>query len=258
MNFSPNMNVSRLIAHAYEYKKTKAIHVGKKHVHTLTLRLNGTKLITPDGSQKALISEPGSITYIPSGIGYTESAVTNGFAYSVHFEISGDCDGAAFVYKPTSSIEYENLFRVLCESYRAEYERDYRCLSLLYAIFGQLSLDLSRSERHAVPKRIRRAVDAINHHYTDPELSVADLANDANVSDVYFRREFRACIGMSPIEYITKVRLENAKALLDTGVYPVSEVAIRCGFDSISYFSQRFKKAFGMSPSEYMKKHTIA
>ncbi len=248
------MNVSRLIAHGYKYKKTKVVHIGQKHVHTLTLRMQGTKIIAPDGTSKPLVSEPGSLTYIPSGIGYTECADTDGFAYSVHFEIYGDCDSSPFVYRPTSSIDYENLFRVLCENYRAEYERDYHCLSLLYEIFAQLSLDLSRSERHAIPKRIRRAVDVINHHYISPELSVAALASDANVSDVYFRREFRECIGMSPIEYITKVRLENAKALLDTGVYPVSEVATRCGFDSISYFSQRFKKAFGMSPSEYMKK----
>ena len=258
MEFSQNMNISRLIAHGYDYKKSKSVHIGGKRVHTLTFRMRGTKLITPEGTSKQLISEPGSITYIPSGVAYTEEALHDGLAYSVHFELNGECESSAFVYKPASGIEYENLFRILCESYRAEYARDYRCLSLLYAILAQLTLDLSRNERHAVPKRIRRAVDVINHRYTDPELSVTALALDAGVSDVYFRREFRACVGMSPIEYITKVRLENAKALLDTGVYPVSEVATRCGFDSISYFSQRFKKAFEMSPSEYMKKHTIA
>ncbi len=254
MNFSRDMNVSRLVAHAYEYKKTKAVHVSKEHVHTLTLRVFGTKVITPEGAPKPLVSDAGSITYIPSGVAYSEAAHDDGLAYSIHFELYEDCDCSAFVYKPASSIEYANLFRVLCEGYRAGYERDYRCLSLFYAILAQLSSDLSRTERHAVPKRIRHAINVINRLYSEPDLAVSELAAEANVSDVYFRREFRACVGMSPIEYITKVRLENAKALLDTGVYQVSEVATRCGFDSISYFSQRFKKAYGLSPSEYMKR----
>ncbi len=253
MIFSENMTVSRLIAHSYKYNKSKSVHVGAKRVHTLTLRVYGTKVITPDGAQKPLVSDAGSITYIPSGVAYSEVAHDDGLAYSVHFELFEECDCTAFVYKPASGIEYENLFRVLCEGYRAGYERDYRCLSLLYAIFAQLTSDLTRSERHAVPKRIRHALDVINHYYSEPDLSISALAADANVSDVYFRREFRTCVGMSPIEYVAKVRLENAKALLDTGIYPVSEVATRCGFDSISYFSQRFKKAYGLSPSEYMK-----
>lgn len=254
MFFPEDMNVSKLIAHSYKYNKSKAIHVGAKRVHTLTLRVFGTKIITPEGAPKPLVSDAGSITYIPSGVAYSEAAHDDGLAYSVHFELCEECACSAFVYKPASSIEYANLFRVLCEGYRAGYERDYRCLSLFYAILAQISADLSRAERHAVPKRIRHAIDVINHYYAEPDLSVSALSAEANVSDVYFRREFRACVGMSPIEYVTKVRLENAKALLDTAVYPVSEVAIRCGFDSISYFSQRFKKAYGVSPTEYMKR----
>ena len=254
MVFPDSMNVSKIVAHRYYYNKSKSTHIGARHVHTLTLRVYGTKVITPDGAPKPLVSDAGSITYIPSGVAYSEAAHDDGLAFSVHFELYEECGGSPFVYKPTSGIEYQNLFRVLCEGYRAGYERDYRCLSMLYAIFAQLSSDLTRSERHAVPKRIRHALDVMNRCYAEPDLSVCALAAEASVSDVYFRREFRACVGMSPIEYVTKVRLENAKALLDTGVYPVSEVAIRCGFDSISYFSQRFKKAYGMSPTEYMKK----
>ena len=80
-------------------------------------------------------------------------------------------------------------------------------------------------------------------------LSVSYLARKAGVSEVYFRREFGKCTGLSPIKYIKKVRLENTRALLSTAVYSVGEVATRCGFDSISYFSEEYKRAYGVSPS---------
>jgi AraC-like DNA-binding protein len=94
-------------------------------------------------------------------------------------------------------------------------------------------------------------VDQITPKLYEKFPSVAALAEEAGVSDVYFRREFKRCAGMPPREYIRLVRLENAKALLDTALYSVSETATRCGFDSISYFSAEFRRAYGVTPSEF-------
>ena len=89
-----------------------------------------------------------------------------------------------------------------------------------------------------------------DHNFQLP-ISIAELAFEASVSETYFRREFKLYFGLSPVAYIQKIRIENAKSLLLTGYYQVSEVAVRCGFDSISYFSTTFKKLCGITPTEY-------
>lgn len=100
---------------------------------------------------------------------------------------------------------------------------------------------------------MREARERIDRGYADSMLGVQQLAAQAGVSEVYFRREFKECFGMSPRAYIRKIRMENAKLLLETGYYPVGEVALRCGFDSISYFSSEFHKVIGRTPSAYAK-----
>ena len=94
----------------------------------------------------------------------------------------------------------------------------------------------------------------IDRRFDDPELSVAALAAQTGWSEVYFRRAFRAAFGTSPLAYIRRVRLENAKALLRTGYYSITETATRCGFDSVSYFSYTFRRETGVTPSAYRER----
>ena len=88
---------------------------------------------------------------------------------------------------------------------------------------------------------------------TGRELTEA-MAAQTGWSEVYFRRAFRAAFGTSPLAYIRRVRLENAKALLRTGYYSVTETATRCGFDSVSYFSYTFRRETGVTPSAYRER----
>ncbi len=56
---------------------------------------------------------------------------------------------------------------------------------------------------------------------------------------------------MSPVKYITQLRVEKAKELLITNRYKVSEIAEMCGFENVYYFSNVFKKQVGVSPKTY-------
>ncbi len=73
----------------------------------------------------------------------------------------------------------------------------------------------------------------------------------------YIRKLFKKEIGVSPLEYITRLRMRSAEMLLTTmwtNEYTVSEIARMCGYDDALYFSRVFKKYFGCSPSSYVKK----
>jgi len=257
MKLAGSMNIRTCFAHSHHYPATKSYTVSHNHCHTLTFRASGTKIFHLADHPKPLVSAPDSITYMPRGVPYRVDDFETGHMYAVHFELNEEVDAKPFVFTPHSPIEYENRFRTLAETSTIDNDRDYRTLSLIYELLAMISAELEDPDRTPVPRRIRSAVEQINRRYDDPALSVAELAADAGVSEVWFRREFAACMGMPPIRYIRKIRLETARALLGTALYSIGEVATRCGFDSISYFSALFSRVYGMPPSDYVKNAAV-
>ena len=71
------------------------------------------------------------------------------------------------------------------------------------------------------------------------------------MSEVYFRRLFKAEFGISPQKYIINLRMQNAVGLISTGYYSLQEVAYMSGYKDYKYFSVEFKRLMGVSPSGY-------
>lgn len=78
-----------------------------------------------------------------------------------------------------------------------------------------------------------------------------------NASDyaVAFSRSFRREIGISPIEYLSNVRLEHAMQLLTTTNLSINEIAVLSGFSNGNYFAKVFKRKLGFTPSDYKRNH---
>jgi len=87
-----------------------------------------------------------------------------------------------------------------------------------------------------------------NHHQ---DISMASIAEHVNLSPVYCGSLFRKVEHCTVAEFLTRVRINRAMNLLETGEYGVGETAAACGFLDIYYFSNTFKKVVGMSPSKY-------
>ena len=101
-------------------------------------------------------------------------------------------------------------------------------------------------------EHITVALDYIHNNFKD-DISVKMLASECGLSETHFRRVFKDSVGMSPIEYITLVRIENANELIRTTRYSMSEVAYRVGYPTVSTFNRNFKKILGISPFQYRK-----
>ena len=253
MYFPAEMPIKNFIALKNNYEKTQPITVASGHFHTITYRISGKKLITDD-SGKTFVSKSGSITYLPKNITYTSDTVEGGSMYSLHFELEyEDPQAEAFAFTPKilSTSAFENAFKDLCENYNISSPRNYVCMAQLYSLFAMIKKEVEQSVSKAISKRMSESKDIIDKCFGDSTLSVSSLASNAGVSEAYFRREFKACFGASPIEYIRTIRTEHAKMLLRSGLYSVSETALESGFDSISYFSSTFKKLCGITPTEY-------
>lgn len=100
---------------------------------------------------------------------------------------------------------------------------------------------------------LKGAVDFINHHYMDEELSLNTAAHVANVSANHFSALFSQNMGQTFIEYLTALRMEKARELLRCTAKRSSEIAGEVGYKDAHYFSYLFKKTQGMTPSEYRK-----
>lgn len=97
--------------------------------------------------------------------------------------------------------------------------------------------------------------EKISHAFGDPNLTPESLALQFGISSNYFKRLFKADVGISLNEYINQVRLKHAGEFLICSQSSAVEIAQNCGFANINYFYTLFKKRYHMTPTEYRKLH---
>ncbi len=90
----------------------------------------------------------------------------------------------------------------------------------------------------------------INSHVTE-QFSVPQLAKRCALSESVFRRRFRQLTGLSPIQYINRLKIEKACQLLDSGDIRPTDISEFLNFYSVSYFYRVFKTFTGCTPNEY-------
>jgi two-component system response regulator YesN len=90
----------------------------------------------------------------------------------------------------------------------------------------------------------------INDHYNEP-ISLDSLADHVFCNKNYFSNIFKKEVGKSFVQYLTEVRMEKAKMLLDVGDFKTAEIAQMVGFASDSYFIRVFRRMEGYTPSDY-------
>lgn len=248
MLFEPNAIITESTVLRVDFQKSKSIWAPGRRFHSLSFRLSGKVSIEWAGN--VLFSSPGSLTFLPQNFSYSTSVMEPGEIIVIHFTCLQEYpDLLPLVVSPDQPKIFETHFKTLLERYQTGTNPDYACMSLIYHILADFDSQLIHS-RHFIPSRMTAAKQTIDRNFHLP-LTIPELAFAASVSETYFRKEFKECFGLSPASYLKKVRIENAKALLLAGYYQVSEVATRCGFDSISYFSYEFHRQTGMTPSEY-------
>ena len=99
-------------------------------------------------------------------------------------------------------------------------------------------------------RRMLRARDAMDRHYTEP-LDIPLLARIAYVSPAHFIRTFRATFGETPHRYLQRRRVERAMAMLRQTDRSVTDICMTVGFTSLGTFSRTFREIVGQPPSRY-------
>jgi AraC-like DNA-binding protein len=104
----------------------------------------------------------------------------------------------------------------------------------------------------AEPRPVRRALALIEDHYAEP-LTIADLAAAAHVSVRRLQAGFRRHVGLPPMSYLRRIRLDRARELLcraEPETTSVTEVALTCGLRHLGRFAAEYHDRYGETPSQ--------
>lgn len=131
--------------------------------------------------------------------------------------------------------------------------------SLLLPLYGQL-IAASLTTRNQKPPHseiVQKLENDILENYPDCGYDLNLFLSTLPFSAGYIKKVFKKETGLTPLQYLTDKRLENAANCLTMygGSGNISEIAYQCGFSEPLYFSRLFKRKYGVSPRSYTSKH---
>ena len=164
-------------------------------------------------------------------------------------------------YRYSNQLHYRtSAFNQLIQSYREEADEESFLAEILQ---NSLILDYrekargfnisvaKRSTREELLKRMFRAKDWIYSNYSDSDLSVKALAELVSMSPFHFLRVFKRVYGLSPYQYLKRIRLERAKYLIRQTDMPVNQIAYAVGLKEAAAIYPLLKRELAKTPIAY-------
>lgn len=146
------------------------------------------------------------------------------------------------------------------EFIRTDFHDEDKLLALSYLLassFAESAICARRTKKRSAytyQKGISQIAAYMNAHYTDV-LTIEELADMCGISPTYFISAFKKSIGISPYQYLSRLRLSNARHLLETTDYSIQEIAVLSGFQRANTFASAFRSSFGQTPQQYRQEH---
>lgn len=121
-------------------------------------------------------------------------------------------------------------------------------------VLAQVEAALSHSKRLGTPtsRSVREAMNYIHQHYHEP-ISRSVLAEHVAITERYLTLCFRQELGITPMMYLNRYRVKQAKLLLAKGNQSITDVALDVGFSDSSYFNRVFKQETGITPGAFQR-----
>lgn len=121
-------------------------------------------------------------------------------------------------------------------------------------VLAHLAAALSQAHRFgsAAQRIVRKAITYIHAHAAEPLLR-EHIAAHVGVHQDHLTDCFHQELGIPPMTYVLRFRIQQARALLETGNLSITAIALAVGFNDSAYFSRMFQRAVGMTPSAYRR-----
>jgi AraC-like DNA-binding protein len=163
------------------------------------------------------------------------------------------------IYSTKNRQYFEMIFKKILDEYLNGCEssmikiKSY-ILDIIYNLYEEIKQNfLPSSPYYGV---ISKSVKYIEENYQN-KILLDDIANHVGISPFYFHRIFKQTMQISPNDYLSNIRINNAKQLLIMTSESITDIALKCGFESSSYFCFIFKQKMNISPNSYRKSHKM-
>jgi AraC-like DNA-binding protein len=158
--------------------------------------------------------------------------------------------------KKAASI-FQRVFRVLRErSIAMEATLHAEVAGLLALLFEARHAANPTADSFEIPSSLLKPLETMRMHFDQP-LSVPDLAAQAGMSISRFHRQFKAATGTSPIDWLKRERINQAKKRLLETDDSIAAIADQIGYYDQFYFSRDFKRMAGLNPTEYRQRERL-
>ena len=197
--------------------------------------------------------KPGTIICMPPRIPHEEKSqagYTNIYMHTNEYFRPMDHAGPVRtpVFQDSPERSFFNIATILHREYLLK-QPNWKLLT--QDLFDILMLYLSRwEEKPPAHPWVERAKSIIVANLTDPEFDLGAAIAGLPVSADHLRKLFCKAEGCTPLDYLTRMRMDEARRLLKIGGFSVKEVAVRVGYTDPYYFSRTFRKVTGERPSE--------
>ena len=126
-------------------------------------------------------------------------------------------------------------------------------------IIGVVANDKDEHKKGELTERdkdfLTKTMNIVTEQMEDNHVNVDELASALAMSTSQFRRRLTAITGETPQNYITNIRMQKARYLLDIqSELSILDVALRCAYEDQYIFTRAFKRFFGITPSDYLAK----
>lgn len=207
---------------------------------------------------QTITAECGDVVYVPTGSEYraelSDFKEQDSHTVGINFHLF-DEDGQALILSKDITVfhlsddsELAILFRKVIQ--QGELFPLMQNRIILLQILQRIALC---GQKIMPPAKIAVALEYLSTHLEESP-SVSQLSELCNISEVYFRKQFKKSMGMSPTEYRNALRLQRAKSYLEYGDISVQEISGALGYATVSHFIKEFRMHTGSSPLQYRKR----
>ncbi|TGE02421.1 helix-turn-helix transcriptional regulator [Methylobacterium nonmethylotrophicum] len=120
--------------------------------------------------------------------------------------------------------------------------------------YGQVPTRVSPRRGGLAPWQERRAKEVMRARLAS-SMTITEVSRACGLSPSYFAAAFRRSTGRSPHQYLSALRIDEARTLMMTTGLPLADIALSCGFHDQSYFTRVFSRAVGTSPGQWRRLH---
>lgn len=251
-----------VLKQVWKHDKTWDCFGTPKKEHLFLLYLRGGAVYTNKNGDQIKVQQ-GDLVYTPRGSEYDirfldveeEKTETIGVRFSLFDEngenIEFSCDVLHFPKNKVFELLFNDVKQVSLSVPQLPVKYD----CVLYTLISELGvleqLGKSNSKHFGW---IQKGVEYLTERFQE-NTTVESLAKMCHISEVYFRKIFKRCMGMSPIQYRRELRLKRAREYLLYGEDSVNEIAEMLGYESSAYFIKQFKEKYQDSPYAYRLKY---